>query len=396
MTTIIHIVLKSLIAIMALPAGYLFASTIASYMFRKKEPARNRFLNIGVLIPAHNEEKHIARTVESVLAGDYPANRVEVWVIADNCDDQTSARAREAGARVFERFDSDRRGKGYALDWFLKHHRKVCAESEAIAIIDADVTADRNFLREISASLSNPEIKVVQAYNGVSNPEAGWRPALIDAAFNIFNHLRMAGSSRLSGTCVLKGNGMGFRSIILERYGWPCHSIVEDMEFTLALLKDSIMVHYNPDAVVRSEMVTSGKNASSQRSRWEGGRFMLVRQMTLPLLRLFGSSGQTRYLFALAELAIPPLSLLVMLFGVATVSALLVGQPWTLIAAGFWIVLAFYLVSGQIQRRAPASTWLYLAAAPLYMLWKIPIYAGMMFGRKNTSWVRTTRESAKH
>jgi cellulose synthase/poly-beta-1,6-N-acetylglucosamine synthase-like glycosyltransferase len=395
MMMLIDFMIKCMLMMLALPAGYLLSSTIASYLFRKKEPSRNRYLNIGVAIPAHNEEESIARTIGSILGNDYPANRFEVYVIADNCTDQTASRAREAGAQVFERFDDERRGKGFALDWFLTSCRRHYVQTDAIAIVDADVTADRNFLLEISASLSNPDIHVVQAYNGVSNPNDGWRPALIDAAFNIFNHLRMAGSFRLSGTAVLKGNGMGFRTRLLERYAWPCHSIVEDMEFTLLLLQEGITVHYNPDAVVRSEMVTSGRNASSQRARWEGGRFMLVRNMARPLLRLFRETGQARYLYALAELAMPPLSLLVMFFLLATCAAAFIGSPWTMLTGAFWIVLAFYLVSGQIQRRASASTWLYLAAAPLYMLWKIPIYAGMVVNRINTDWTRTTRETRK-
>ncbi len=386
-------ILKSLLVLLSLPVLYLLASTIASYLFRKQEPERNRFLNIGVLIPAHNEEEGIERTIGSIMACDYPANRFEIWVIADNCDDLTAERARRAGARVFERFDRKKRGKGFALDWFLQNHRADYRTTDTIAIVDADVVADRNFLREISASLSNPGVHVVQAYNGVSNPEAGWRPALIDAAFNVFNHLRMAGSFRLSGTSVLKGNGMAFRTDVLERFGWPCHSIVEDMEFTFTLLSENIPVHYNPDAIIRSEMVTSGKNASSQRSRWEGGRFMLIRSMSLPLLQLFIQSGKPRYFFAFAELATPPLSLLAMLIALGTAASLPLGMPWIGLAACHWAILVFYLVSGQIQRQAPATTWMYLAAAPLYMLWKLPIYAGMLLNRRNAAWVRTARET---
>jgi 1,2-diacylglycerol 3-beta-glucosyltransferase len=395
MMIIIQLLIKSLLILLALPAGYLLLSTIASYLFKKEEPVNNRFLNIGVLIPAHNEEEGIRRTIENILASDYPANRFEIFVIADNCTDSTANNARKAGAKVFERFDDLNRGKGEALDWFLRNCREHYRQTSAITIIDADVCPDKNYLREISASLSNPEIQVVQAFNGVSNPRAGWRPALVDAAFNVFNHLRMAGSSRLSGSAILRGNGMGFRTELLKHYGWPSHSIVEDIEFTLLLLQDGINVHYNPDAVIRSEMVTSGKNASSQRNRWEGGRFMLVRNMTLPLLRLFRNTGDSRYLYALAELAVPPLSLLVMLFTLATAGSLLLDEGWLMYAAAFWVIMLLYLISGQIQRQASLSTWLYLAAAPLYVLWKIPIYTGMMLKNKTNEWVRTTRESGK-
>jgi len=389
-----ELIVKGLLIILALPASYLLLCTIAAYLFRKEAATENRFLNVGVLIPAHNEEDGIVNTIKGVLACDYPINRLKIFVIADNCTDRTAERARNAGALVFERFDSINRGKGQALDWFLKNSLEMYRNSDIITIIDADVSPDKNYLREISASLSNPKIRIVQAFNSVSNPEDGWRPALSDAAFNIFCHLRMAGSVRLAGTAVLKGNGMAFKTELLKKYGWPCHSVVEDMEFTLHLLVDGITVSYNPDAVIRSEMVTSGKNATSQRSRWEGGRFMLVRKMTLPLLKLFATTGQTRYLYALAELATPPLSLLVMLFALATAGALMLLEgAWLMLATSFWLILVFYVISGQIQRRAPLSTWLYLAAAPLYILWKIPIYVGMILKKKSSTWIRTERES---
>ncbi len=393
---ILEVIVKSMLVMLALPAGYLLLCTIGAYLFRKEIATKNKFLNIGVLISAHNEEEGIVHTLEGVFACDYPANSYKIYVIADNCTDKTAEKARQAGALVFERFDSDNRGKGQALDWFLKNHLEIYRHTDIITIIDADVSPDKSYLCEISASLSDPNIQAVQAFNSVSNPNAGWRPALSDAAFNIFCHLRMAGSIKLSGTAVLKGNGMAFKTELLKRYGWPCHSMVEDMEFTLRLLEDGISVNYNPDAVIRSEMVTSSKSATSQRNRWEGGRFMLVRKMTLPLLKLFTTSGQTRYLYALAELATPPLSLLVMLFSLATAGALmLLKGAWLILAASFWLILVFYVISGQIQRRASLSTWLYLAAAPLYILWKIPVYAGMMLKKKSTLWVRTTRESEK-
>ena len=389
-----QLIVQGLLIVLAFPAGYLLLCTIGAYLFRKEIATKNKFLNIGVLISAHNEEEGIAHTIEGVLACDYPTNLLNIYVIADNCTDNTATEARNTGALVFERVDSINRGKGQALDWFLINFVESYRHTNVITIIDADVSPDKNYLREISASLSNPRIQVVQAFNSVSNPDAGWRPALSDAAFNIFCHLRMAGSIKLSGTAVLKGNGMAFKTDLLKQYGWPCHSVVEDMEFTLRLLEDGISVNYNPDAVIRSEMVTSGKSATSQRNRWEGGRFMLVNKMTLPLLKLFAKTGHPRYLFALAELATPPLSLLVMLFSIASAGTLLLlNGTWLILAASFWLILVFYVISGQIQRRAPLSTWLYLATAPLYILWKIPLYAAMILKKRSTAWVRTERES---
>jgi cellulose synthase/poly-beta-1,6-N-acetylglucosamine synthase-like glycosyltransferase len=382
-----------LVVLFTLPAAYLFLVTIAAYFFRKKTGNTNRMLRIGVLIPAHNEEEGIVRTIESINAGNYPKELTSIFVIADNCSDRTAEKAGNAGAVVTERTDTVNRGKGQALDWFLREQRALFKSVDVITIIDADVSADTRFLREISLSFSQPEVQALQAYNGVSNPKAGWRPGLLDAAFNVFNHLRMAGPSTLSGTCVLKGNGMAFSRALLETQGWPCHSIVEDMEFSLKLLQQGIAVHYNPDAIVRSEMVTSSKNASSQRSRWESGRFALVSSMGLPLLGLFFRTLRTQYLVAFAELTIPPLSLLSVLFAIGTILAFsLLSGAWISIVIAWWLILVLYVLSGQIQRKAPLSTWLVLTAAPFYILWKIPLYAAMLIRKKSDTWIRTTRE----
>lgn len=391
------IIITIIFVLLSLPALYLFLTTIAAYFFRKEEDAPNHFLNIGVLIPAHNEEEGITRTVQNVLACDYPANRREIFVIADNCTDRTADAARNAGATVCERTDTINRGKGQALDWFLRNHMNLYRDTDAITIIDADTAPEIGFLREISLSLSQPRIEAVQAYNGVSNPRAGWRPGLIDAAFNVFNHLRVAGACLLGGSCMLKGNGMAFRTKLLQSTGWPSHSIVEDMEYSLLLLQQGTSVHYNPEAVIRSEMVTSGKNASSQRNRWEGGRFNLVVQLTGPLFKRFMTTGSPQYLVALAELVVPPLSLLTLLFMVGTLLALLPGDPrWLLVPTSWWAILFFYVASGQIQRKAPLTTWAVLLAAPLYIIWKIPIYAAMIIRKKSETWIRTARESNRN
>src|SRR5262245_53083259 len=99
---------------------YLLLLTLAS-LWPSAPPApagsRVRFLvRFGGVVPAHDEESGIARTVRNLLAMDWPKDAFRVLVVADNCHDQTAQRARDAGALVIERFDGDRRGKGYALE----------------------------------------------------------------------------------------------------------------------------------------------------------------------------------------------------------------------------------------------------------------------------------------
>jgi glycosyltransferase involved in cell wall biosynthesis len=136
-------VFKCIIAVLALPAGYLLLSTIAAYFFKKENFRENEVLKIGVLIPAHNEESGIAQAITNIFESNYPLEKVTVFVVADNCTDRTAEAARKAGALVFERFDNTSRGKGQALDWFLKNCKEQYLSTDAMTMIDADVSVDR-------------------------------------------------------------------------------------------------------------------------------------------------------------------------------------------------------------------------------------------------------------
>ena len=73
------------------------------------------------VIPARNEENVIINLIKSLKEQNYPKEMLDIYVIADNCTDNTAQKARENGAIVLERFDSTRRSKGYALEWFFEH-----------------------------------------------------------------------------------------------------------------------------------------------------------------------------------------------------------------------------------------------------------------------------------
>jgi cellulose synthase/poly-beta-1,6-N-acetylglucosamine synthase-like glycosyltransferase len=372
---------------------YIFVITVAAYFFRKRVSHAGRTLKIAVIIPAHNEEGHIAATVENVKRSRYPKGCYSVFVIADNCTDGTEERAKRAGAKVFKRLDLQKRGKGQALDWFFTHHRTLYRQFDAVVMIDADTIVHKDFLKEISSSLKYPGVKAVQGYYGVSNAGEHWRSGLMSVAFHVFNHLRPSGQNRLGGTAGLRGNGMGFRTDLILSTGWPAHSIVEDYEFSLKLLLKDVVVHYNPDALVFSDMPIEKKTAETQRMRWEGGldfsaRNKFARLVFMKLLK----SPRVHYFDTLVGFYIPPLSLLLLGQLLLFAATFLVGSKLALFLAACFLIDAFYVFSGLILRRATPGEWRSLLLAPLYVLWKIPVYFKM---RKIDSrvWRRTRRPS---
>src|ERR1700760_1048731 len=106
------------LALVALPATFYCAYLTLLTLLSGKSPipaGSSRKMRFDVVVPAHNEESGITRTVKSLLAMDWPADQFRVLVVADNCTDDTAAVARAAGALVLERHDMTLRGKGYAL-----------------------------------------------------------------------------------------------------------------------------------------------------------------------------------------------------------------------------------------------------------------------------------------
>ena len=373
---------------------YLVTLTVAAYLFKKKRALSSNSFRIVLIIPAHNEALEIGNTIGNVKKCHYSAEDYAIVVIADNCDDETASLARSAGAVVVERTDTENRGKGQALDWFFKTHTDIYGSYDAVAIMDADTLMHPDFLSEISSSLSSPEVKVVQGYYGVSNREDNWRTALSSAALNVFHHVRPAGRNRIGGTAGLKGNGMAFKTDILKTYGWPAYSIVEDIEFSMILLHDGILVHYNPEAIVYGEMATEKKQAETQRKRWEGGRFEVFKKYGLPLLKMwFKDKKKVCYLDGFMELFTPPLSLLLMgqilFFGVSAFM-----YP-ALFRLSIYCLLgtAFYVFSGLILKKAPLYVWKCLFSAPFFILWKIPIYLKIVKKGDQNTWERTQRKS---
>ncbi len=396
---LIDLIFYAIGAYILLTTGYLFFLTVAAWFFKKKTTPRGSISSVTVVIPAHNEALGITQTIDSIQGADFPPGTdlksvpIRIVVIADNCDDDTARVAKDAGVRVMERSDTQNRGKGQALDWFFKNHKKEYDRMDSVAIIDADTLIHPRFFTEICDSLSHPEVQVVQGFYGVSNPKENWRTALSAAALCVFHHIRPAGRNRVHATAGLKGNGMAFETKIIQRFGWPAFSIVEDIEFSMHLLLENILVHYNPDAIVFGEMASKSDQAQTQRKRWEGGRVQLLKQYTGSLFLGFLKNHTFMFLDAFMELFTPPLSLVVagqlLLFSISFLF-----YPQMLILWGLCLyATALYVFSGLILKKAPFYVWRSLFCAPFFILWKIPVYFKLAGKKGIPGWERTKRAS---
>lgn len=353
---------------------------------------KNSSLRFDIIVPAHDEESGIAATVRSLLSVDYPTDLRRVIVVADNCGDATSSRAREAGARVLERNDPSRRGKGYALSLAFERSLEE-AFADAVIVVDADTTVSPNLLSAFARAFEDGA-RVVQADYGVRNPDDSWRTRLMAIALSLFHVLRSLGRERLELSCGLRGNGMGFALPVLREVPHRAVGLVEDVEHGIALGRAGYRVHFVGDAHVYGEMVAKEEASRSQRRRWEQGRKELARSVAPPLLRE-AIATRDRVLFDLAlDLLVPPLSTLVLatLFGLA-LSIAIVALGASKLALAPWIaaatLLVLYVARGWQLSGAGVRGLFALAWAPVYVVWKVGL---ALTERVSHDWVRTQRQ----
>ncbi len=248
------------------------------------EPAHT----FAIVIPAHDEELGLPATLRSVFASDYPAGKLRVLVVADNCTDRTAEVARRHGAECLERHDDANRGKGYALAVAIPH--ALAGVADAVLVLDADCELGRGTLRAIDAALS-AGAGAVQAARVPRNPDDG-PAAVVSAVGSAIENAVSAGLCRLGRSAALRGSGMAFTRAVLERVPWASFGLTEDAEYGAELARAGVRVWFLPDAAVRGEVPAGVSALARQRKRWRaalyaGGPGLLARWLaSKPLVLL--------------------------------------------------------------------------------------------------------------
>ena len=235
-----------------------------------------------VIIPAHNEESVIANLIESLKNQNYNKDLYDIYVIADNCTDNTAKVAKEAGAIVYKRFDETKKTKGYALDWFLQQKIKEDAPYDAICIFDADNIVDKNFLKAMNKKLCQGE-EVVQGYRDIKNPTDSW----ITAGYAIFywtmHRFYHLARYNLGLSPLLNGTGFMVKFDVVKPQGWDTVTLTEDIEFSLKRIIKGKRLGWATDAICYDEQPVGFKQSWSQRSRWTVGHMQCIKEYTKKL-----------------------------------------------------------------------------------------------------------------
>ncbi len=364
-------------------------------MLKRDKPHRPvQYHNYAVLISARNEEAVLGHLLQSLRRQDYPEEYMTIFVVADNCSDTTAQVARQHGAVVYERFDHNHVGKGYALNYLLRQiSRDYGPVFDGYFVFDADNLLQPDYITQMNRTFCDG-YGIVTSYRNSKNFGDNW----ISAGYALWflreaeqlNHARML----LGTSCAVSGTGFLFSRQVLEYHGgWNFFLLTEDIEFTIASVLAGYTVGYCKDAMLFDEQPMTFRQSWRQRMRWAKGYLQVFRVYGGELLTgIFRGKGFACFDMAMAIMPAIALTVVALIANLGTAAlCILAGQ--SLIPA-LWSVGEMlcntYLLLLLVGSAATVTQWnqirastgkkiLYTLTFPIFMMTYIPISFSALF-----------------
>jgi len=390
------------IAIVCLPALLTFVwffEVVSGYFAlryeRTSSVAAPRALShrTAVLMPAQNEAAGILPAIRDIQAQLGPHD--SILVVADNCTDDTAAIVRAAGVEVRVRADPARRGKGYALEFGVRHLR--LNPPDVVVIMDADCRLGEHALRHLSANAMASGRPVQSLYLMLAPENAPPSKGANLFAWRVKNWIRPLGLQLFGLPTQLFGTGMAFPFGLLSDRDLGNSRLAEDCALGIALASAGFAPLFVPEARVHSDFPVSQTGSESQRQRWEKGHLENIIDL-VPGALVKSLRGRNLGLAALAvDMAVPPLSLLVLVTALCVILggvAFLLGSSAAALAISSLSVLLVVLGTAVAWTAVgrdvlPVPELLRL---PLHAIRKLVFYHGIASGKASSSWIRTDRK----
>ena len=253
-------------------------------MFSKHKPK----YKFGIIIAGRNEEKVIPALIKTLKKQRYPESLYEIFVVPNNCTDNTEKVAREAGATIINCTVPVKR-KGDALEFTFK--KLVNREDlDAFIIFDADNLVHPDFLARMNDALCEG-VQVAQCFRDAKNMGDNWLTGSYTLFYFIQNFFFNRARMNYSGSAAINGTGFMVRRSVIQKYGFKSRTITEDSEFTGQCALRGIQVAFVEDAITYDEHPQSFWASWKQRKRWTSGCLSCLKIYGGKLLKTFFKTG---------------------------------------------------------------------------------------------------------
>ncbi len=351
----------------------------------------------AVLISARNEEHVISNLIDCIHNQTYSTELIDIWLVADNCTDNTAQVVRDLGCHVIERHNTELVGKGYALTYLLDHmiDSGLADIYDAYFVFDADNKLDKRYFEEMNKAFHSG-FKILTSYRNSVNLADNWVSS--GSALWFIRESRFLNNSRMlfGSSCHVGGTGFMFSKEIMKRNrGWKFHLLTEDLEFTMDSVLHGDRVGYCGSAILYDEQPVTFAQSWRQRLRWSKGFLQVFRYYGPALIRRavrerdFSAVDFTLLLCPFTVLGVTRmvLGLLFAAFGfVSWQSQLASLANWSggivLSVLGMMALAGLTIVAERRQIGATNKELLaYVLSFPMYMLSYVPISFQAIFSK---------------
>lgn len=286
--SLISIWIVLLINILLATNGYMYYMKINKIKIQLIEDKKCPF--VSILVPAHNEEKVIYKTVRALLLLNYPKDKMELIVINDNSNDNTAEELKKV-KKEFPNYnftiittDSITGGKGKSNALNLGYKK---TKGEYIAVYDADNTTEKNALKYLITRIHND--KTLGAVIGkfrTRNRDRNILTKFINIETLSFQWMAQAGRWNLLKLCTIPGTNFVIKRSILKRLGgWDEKAISEDTEISFRIYKIGYKIAFMPLAVTWEQEPETIRVWFKQRTRWAKGNIYVLNKYLIKIFR---------------------------------------------------------------------------------------------------------------
>ena len=243
---------------------YFVVMAIGIFKKKKEKVLVDKKNNFAVIIAARNEEAVIANLIKSLKKQNYPKEHYEIYVIVNNCTDNTEEEARKAGAKVIVCTEKVK-SKGEVLKFTFNKLKKE-KDIDAYVIFDADNLVHRDFLSKMNDSL-NMGYSVVQGFRDTKNVSDNWL------------------SCNLGKSSFINGTGFVIKKELIDKNGYNPKTVTEDIEFVAMCAINGEKIAFNDEAITYDEQVNKFIPSLKQRKRWSIGTMECLRGYFTELIK---------------------------------------------------------------------------------------------------------------
>lgn len=389
--------------------SYQFVYILVSLFKGKKTGNSYKLHNYAVLIAARNEEAVIENLIESIKEQIYPSEYITVFVVADNCTDNTAAVAEKAGAVVYRRQNKNQVGKGYALDFLLERINEDYPDDtfDGYFVFDADNLLEPDYIYEMNRVFSSG-YNIVTGYRNSKNYSDNWISAGYALWFLRESQFLNRARYILGASAGVSGTGFMFsKEIIKKSGGWKYFTLTEDLEFTADNIIKGEKIGYCETAVLYDEQPVDFKQSVRQRMRWAKGYLQVLSKHGAGLVKSVFADGN----FSAFDMIMSISPAFILSFAGLSVNVAGAFMSMDDAAALILTLLSLleslanlYLTLFAIGAITTASEWhrihapvykkvLYMFTFPLFMFTYVPISAAALF--KKVEWKPITHTKAR-